>query len=93
MLQSLTSWQDRLNPLAEVEFSSQSREIKSGKGGVRKTLSVWKKLIIVIKTLLQNYCRTNPTDQGGRQVTNERLGKCQLPPGAWSQWSVVTHNV
>ena len=43
MLQSLTSWQDRLNPLAEVEFSSQSREeIKSGKGGVRKTLYVEK---------------------------------------------------
>ena len=48
MLQSLTSWQDRLNPLAEVEFSSQSREIKSGKGGVRKTLSVLEKVDHVV---------------------------------------------
>ena len=42
--------------------------------------------------LLQNQAN-DMSVRGGRQVTNERLGKCQLPPGAWSQWSVVTHNV
>ena len=95
MLQSVTSWQDRLNPLAEVEFSAvQRNKVREGRGQ-ENPLCVEKvnyDYEDYTAELLQNQAN-DMSVRGGRQMSNERLGKCQLPPGAWSQWSVVTHNV